>query len=77
MRSWMSLWVESDSNIWSYLPLDMEKSFDFVYTLASTNNNVYTLASTNNNQSAQNLVTMDMSIKSQISLIIGQVIPDQ
>ena len=38
---------------------------------------VYTLASTNIDQSAQNLVTMNMSIRSQMSLIMGQVIPDQ
>ena len=38
---------------------------------------VYSLASTNINQSAPNLVTMNMSIRSQMSLIMGQVIPDQ
>ena len=37
----------------------------------------YPLASTNINQSAPNLVTMYMSIRSQMSLIMGQVIPDQ
>ena len=42
-------------------------AFDFVYSLASTNMN----------QSAPNLVTMYMSIRSQMSLIMGQVIPDQ
>ena len=40
-------------------------------------NFVYTLASTNINQSASNLVTLYMSIRSQMSLIMGQVIPDQ
>ena len=40
-------------------------------------NFVYSLASTNINQSAPNLVTMYMSIRSQMSLIMGQVIPDQ
>ena len=40
-------------------------------------NFVYSLASTNINQSAPNLVTMDMSIRFQMSLIMGQVIPDQ
>ena len=35
------------------------------------------LASTNINQSTPNLVTMYMSIRSQMSLIMGQVIPDQ
>ena len=68
MRSWMSLiMVKSVSYIWSYLPLNKEKLFDFVYTLASTNNN----------QSAQNLVTMNMRIRSQMSLIMCQVIQDQ
>ena len=38
---------------------------------------VYSLASTNINQSLQNLVTMYMSIRSQMSLIMDQVIPDQ
>ena len=38
---------------------------------------VYSLVSTNINQSAPNLVTMYMNIRSQISLIMGQVIPDQ
>ena len=42
-------------------------AFDFIYSLASTNIN----------QSAPNLVTMYMSIRSQMSLIMGQVIPDQ
>ena len=42
-------------------------AFDFVYSLASTNIN----------QSAPNLVTMYMSVKSQKSLIMGQVISDQ
>ena len=42
-------------------------AFDFVYSLASTNIN----------QSAPNLVTMNMSRRSQMSSIMGQVIPDQ
>ena len=37
----------------------------------------YSLASTNIDQSAPNLVTMYMSIRSQMSLIMGQVTPDQ
>ena len=49
------------------LELGKIAAFDFVYFLASTNIN----------QSTPNLVTMYMSIKSQMSLIIGQVIPDQ
>ena len=42
-------------------------AFDFVYSLTSTNIN----------QSAPNLVTINMSIRSRMSLIMGQVIPDQ
>ena len=42
-------------------------AFDFVYSRTFTNIN----------QSAPNLVTMDMSIRSQMSLITGHVIPDQ
>ena len=49
------------------LELGKIATFDFVYSLASTNIN----------QSAPNLVTMYMSIRSQISLIMGQVISDQ
>ena len=50
------------------LALELGKitAFDFVYSLASTNIN----------QSAPNLVTMYMSIRFQMSLIMGQVIPD-
>ena len=49
------------------LKLGKIAAFDFVYSLASTNIN----------RSAPNLVTMYMTIRSQISLIVGQVIPDQ
>ena len=42
-------------------------AFDFVYSLTSTSIN----------QSAPNLVTMNMNIRSLMSLIMGQVIPDQ
>ena len=49
------------------LALGKIAAFDFVYFLTSTNIN----------QSTPNLVTMYMSIRSQISLIMGQVIPDQ
>ena len=48
------LWVKSDSNIWSYLLLNKKKLFDFVYTLASTNNY----------QSAPNLVIMYKTVRS-------------
>ena len=49
------------------LELGQNAAFDFVYSLASTNIN----------QSAPNLATMYMSIRSQMSLIMGQVIQDQ
>ena len=42
-------------------------AFDFVYSLTSRNIN----------QSAPNLVTMNMSSRSQMSMIMGQVLPDQ
>ena len=42
-------------------------AFDFVYSLTSSNIN----------QSAPNFVAMNMSIRSEMSLIMGQVIPDQ
>ena len=48
------------------LELGKIAAFDFVYSLASTNIN----------QSAPNLVRMYMNIRSQMSLIMGQVIPD-
>ena len=40
-------------------------------------NFVYSLTSTNINQTVPNSVAMNMSIRSQMSLIMGQVIPDQ
>ena len=49
------------------LELGKIAAFDFVYSLASTKRN----------QSVLNLVTMYMSIRFQMSLIMGQVIPDQ
>ena len=49
------------------LELGKNAAFDFVYTLTSTNIN----------QTTPNLVTMNMSIRFQMSLIMGQVIPDQ
>ena len=49
------------------LELGKNDAFDFVYTLASTNIN----------QSAPNLVTMYMSIRFQMSSIMGQVISDK
>ena len=58
------------------LPEEMEL-FALELGKISAFNFVYSLASTNINQSALYLVTMYMSLRSQMSLIIGQVIPDQ
>ena len=49
------------------LELGKIAAFDFVYSLASTSIS----------QSVQKLVTVNMSIRFQMSLIMGQVIPDQ
>ena len=49
------------------LELGKIAAFDFVYFLASTNIN----------QSTPNFFTMYVSIRYQMSLITGQVIPDQ
>ena len=51
------------------LELGKFSAFDFVYSLASTNINQSIIK--------KNLVTMYMSIRSQMSLIMGHVIPDQ
>ena len=59
--------IESEQLQLFALELGKIAAFDFVYSLASTNTN----------HLAQNLVTMYMSISSETSLIIGQVIPDQ
>ena len=40
-------------------------------------NFLYSQTSTNINRSAPNLVTMNMSIRSQMNFIMGHVIPDQ
>ena len=51
--------------------------FDLEFGKTAESDFFYTLASTNINQSTPNLVIMYMSIRSQMSLIMGQVIPDQ
>ena len=51
----------------SALELGKNAAFDIVYSLAFTNIS----------QSAPNLVTMYVSIRSLMGLIMGQVIPDQ
>ena len=51
--------------------------WDFELRNIAAFNFVYSLASTNINQSEPNMVTMYMSIRSQMSLIMGQAIPDQ
>ena len=66
---WVWSWVQLDRNKLELFALELGKiaAFDFVYSLTSTNIN----------QSAPNLVTMYMRIRPQMSLIMGQVIPDQ
>ena len=51
--------------------------FAFEFGKIAAFNLVYSLASTNIDQSTPNLVTMYMSIKSQMRLTMGQVIQDQ
>ena len=60
-------------------PIGLEQLELFAFESGKTAafNFVYSLASTNIKQSAPNLVTMYMSIRSQMRLIIGQFIPDQ
>ena len=69
-RIWMS-WVmgliEPEQLELFSLELWKIAAFDFVYSLTSTDIN----------RSAPNLITMNMSIRSRMSLIMGQVIPDQ
>ena len=57
--------------------LELLESFAFESVNIASFDFVFSLASTNINQSAPNLVPMYMSISSQMSLIIGQVISDQ
>ena len=56
---------------------EQHESFALELEKIAAFNFVYSLASTNINQSAPNLVTMYMSIRFQMSLIMGQVLPDQ
>ena len=60
-------------------PIGPEELKLFALELGNTTafNFVYSLASTYVNQSAPDLVTMYMSIRSQMSMIMGHVIPDQ
>ena len=51
--------------------------FAFELGKIATFNLVYSLASTNINQSTPNVVTMYMNIRSQMTLIMRPVIPDQ
>ena len=70
IRSWMSLiigQIEPEHPELFSLEFGKIAKYDFAYTLSSTNNN----------QSAPNLITLYMSIRSRMSLIMGQVIPDQ
>ena len=65
------------SLIMSPIGLEQLELFDLELGKIAAFDFVYSLASTNINQSAPNLVTMYMSIRSEMSLIMGQVIPDQ
>ena len=60
-------------------PIGLEQLELFAYELGkfAALDFVYSLLATNINQSAPNLITVNMSIRSQMSLITGQVIPDQ
>ena len=60
-------------------PIGLEQLELFALELGNTAafNFVYSLASTDIKQSAPNLVTLYMSIRPQMCLIIGQAIPDQ
>ena len=66
---WVWLWVKLNQNIRSYLPLNLEKTAesDFAYTFTSKNID----------QSAPNLVKMYMTIRSQMSLIMGLIKSEQ
>ena len=69
-RIWISLFTgPTGPEQLEFFGLELWKiaAFDFVYSLTSTNIN----------QSAPNLVTMNMSIRSRMSFIMGQVILDQ
>ena len=58
-------------------PIGLEQLELFALELLIAFDFVNSLTSTNINQSAPNLVTMNISIRSQMSLFMGQVIPDQ
>ena len=72
----MPIWSRMNS-IMGQIKQEHPELFDLEFGKIAENDFVYTLSSTNNNQSAQNLVTMKMNIRSQMSLIMAQVIPDQ
>ena len=65
------------SSIMEQIEPERPKFFVLEFRKIAESDFVYTLESTNNNHSAQNLVTMNISIRSQMSLIMGQVIPDE
>ena len=69
-RIWMSL-------IMGPIGLEQMKLFALELGNIAAFDFVYSLASTDINQSAPNLVTLYMSIRPQMCLIIGQAIPDQ
>ena len=64
------------SSIMGPIGLEQLELFAFELRKIAAFDFFYSLASTNMNQSAPNLVTMYLSIRPQMSLIMGQVIPD-
>ena len=69
MRAWMSL-------IMGQIEPEHPELFALEYGKIAESDFVYTLASTNNNQSAPNLVKMYMTIRSQMSLIMDLIGPE-
>ena len=69
-RIWMSL-------VMGLIELEQLELFSVKLWKIAAFDIVYSLTSTNINQSTPNLVTMNMSIRSRMSLIMGLVIPDQ
>ena len=61
------LWDKSNQNIWSYLPLNLEKLLNLT---------VYTPASTNIDQSAPNLIKMYVTIRLRMSSIMDLIGPE-
>ena len=69
-RFWMALII-------GLIGQEQLELFTFELGKIAAFNFVYTLASTNINQSTPNLVKMYMTIRFQMSLIIGQIGPER